>query len=81
MLPAGAILAADESHFVFLLEEGKAVKYRVQVGRADGGTVAVLNRRRMGAPAAQPEPFTGAEKVVVGNLGALADGVAVEVAN
>jgi RND family efflux transporter MFP subunit len=79
VLPAGCVLAADETHYVYLVENGKAVKYRVRVGRTEGGNEQVLDRRRATATVGDWVPFTGAEKVVVGNLGALTDGAAVEV--
>ena len=79
MLPSGCVLAADETHYIFAVEEGKAVKYRVQLGRTDPGTVQVLGRRKATATAGMWEPFTGTEQVVVGNLGALIDGAEVKV--
>ncbi len=80
VLPAACVLAADETHYCFLVEAGKAVKYRVQVGRADGGTVQVAARRKAGAVSGAWEPFAATDRVVVGNLGGLSDGVAVTVA-
>jgi multidrug efflux pump subunit AcrA (membrane-fusion protein) len=79
VLPSSCVLPADETHYVYLVEDGKAVRYRVRVGRTEGTTVQVLARRRAAATAGDWQPFTGAEKVVNGNLGALADGTAVEV--
>ena len=79
VLPAACVLPADETHYVYLVEAGRAVKYRVQVGRTDGGNVQVLGRRRATATGGNWEEFAGSEKVVVGNLGALTDGAAVEV--
>jgi HlyD family secretion protein len=74
VLPAGCVLAADETHYIYLVEGGKAVKYRVQLGRSDPGTVQVLGRRKATATAGAWDKFTGAEQVVEGNLGALTDG-------
>jgi HlyD family secretion protein len=79
VLPAACILPADETHSVFLVEGGKAVKYRVQIGRTDPGTVQVLGRRKASATTGPWERFTGDEQVVVGNLGALSDGLEVKV--
>jgi RND family efflux transporter MFP subunit len=79
VIPAGCVLAADETHYVFLVEGGKALKYRVQLGRSDPGTVQVLGRRKATATAGAWEKFTGAEQVIVGNLGALSDGTEVKV--
>jgi RND family efflux transporter MFP subunit len=79
VLPAGCVLPADEMHYVYLVEDGKAVRYRVRVGRTEGTTVQVIGRRRATATTGTWEPFAGSEKVVSGNLGALADGTAVEI--
>lgn len=79
VLPAACVLAADETHYVYLVEDGKAVKYRVQLGRSDPGTVQVLGRRKATATAGEWLRFTGSEQVVEGNLGALSDGLAVKV--
>lgn len=80
VLPGACVMAADETVYAFLVEGGKAVKYRVQLGRTDGGVVQVLGRRKAAATAGPWIPFDGSEQVVNGNLGALADGTAVTVA-
>jgi RND family efflux transporter MFP subunit len=77
VLPNACVLAADETHYAFLVEDGKAVKYRVQLGRTDGGNIQVFGRRKATLTSGPWAPFTGAERVVDGNLGALADGTAV----
>lgn len=77
VIPAACVLAADETHYVYLVEGGKAVKYRVQLGRTDPGTVQVLGRRKATATAGAWDRFTGTEQVVEGNLGALIDGAEV----
>jgi HlyD family secretion protein len=79
VLPSQCILPADETHYAFLVENGKAVKYRVQLGRSEPGSVQVLGRRRASATTGPWEPFTGSEQVVMGNLGALSDGTDVKV--
>lgn len=79
VIPATCVLPADETHYAFLVEDGKAVKYRVQLGRTDPGTVQVLGRRKATATAGSWEPFTGSEQVITGNLGALTDGTEVKV--
>lgn len=78
VIPASCVLPADETHYAFLVEDGKAVKYRVQLGRTDPGTVQVLGRRKATATAGAWEPFTGSEQVITGNLGALTDGTEVK---
>ncbi len=79
VLPAACILPADETHSIFLVEGNKAVKYRVQLGRSEPGTVQVLGRRKASATTGPWVRFTGSEQVVEGNLGALADGAEVKV--
>lgn len=78
LLPAACILAADETNYAYLVEDSKAVKYRVQVGRSEGTAMQVLGRRKATATGGEWIPFTGTERVVQGNLGALADGVEVK---
>lgn len=78
LVPAACVLAADETHYAYLVEEGRAVKYRVQVGRADGTAIQVTGRRKATAAAGSWLPFDGTERIVQGNLGALADGVEVK---
>ncbi len=79
VLPAACVLPADETHYIYAVEDGKAVKYRVQLGRTDPGTVQVLGRRRATATTGSWERFTGNEQIVTGNLGALSDGTEVKV--
>jgi len=78
LLPAACVLAADETNYVYLVEDGKAVKYRVQVGRTEGTNIQVLGRRRATATNGDWIPFTGSERAVAGNLGALTDGADVK---
>lgn len=79
VVPAAAVLFADETAYCFAVENGKAVKLRVQVGRADSEGYELLAKRRANLTSGDWQPVTGAEQVVVGNLGALADGQAVTV--
>ena len=79
VVPAAAVLFADETAYCFAVENGKAVKLRVQVGRADGDGYELLSKRRANLTSGDWQPVTGSEQVVVGNLGALADGQAVTV--
>jgi len=78
VVPTAAVLIADETAYCFAVEDGKAVKYRVQVGRADPTGIQILAKKRAGNTSSEWTPFTGSERVVVGNLGALADGQAVQ---
>ena len=73
-VPTAAVLFADETAYCYLVENGKAVKTRVQVGRAQAGVVEVLARRRAGITSGDWVPWTGVEQVVDGKLGELADG-------
>jgi RND family efflux transporter MFP subunit len=77
LIPAGCVLAADETHYVYLVEAGKAVKYRVQLGHAENGMVQVHGKRKASSTAGNWEKFTGSEQVITGNLGALAEGLSV----
>lgn len=81
MLPSACVLPADETHYVFAVEGDKAVKYRVQVGRTEGASVQVFARRKAIATTGTWEPLSGSERLVVGNLGALTDGLTVKVAD
>jgi len=76
-VPRAAVLFADETAYAFLVEDGKAVKVRLRLGRNEAGHQEVLGRRRAAATDGDWIPFTGSERIVVGNLGALADGQAV----
>jgi RND family efflux transporter MFP subunit len=77
VLPAASILFADETAYAFMAREGKLVKVRIQVGRNLATSIEVMRYRPAATTAGDWLPFQGGEKVVVGNLGALADGQAV----
>jgi HlyD family secretion protein len=79
VVPAAAVLFADETAYCYAVEDGKAVKLQVRTGRSDGGGVQLLAKRRAGVADAAWQPVTGSETVVVGNLGALSDGQPVTV--
>jgi multidrug efflux pump subunit AcrA (membrane-fusion protein) len=79
VLPSACVMALDEAFYVYLVENGKAVKYRIQPGRADGSFVQVLGRRSAMLTAGPWEPFTGSEQVINGNLGAVSEGTQVAV--
>ena len=51
----------------------------MRVGRSDASGVQLLSKRRAGVADAAWQPIIGAEKVVVGHLGALSDGQPVTV--
>ncbi len=76
MVPPAAVLFADETAYCYAVENGKAVKLRMQVGRSDTTGHQLLMKRRAGG---DWQAVTGQEQIVLGNLGALADGQAVTV--
>lgn len=78
VLPTAAILYADETAYCFVQREGKIAKMRVQVGHVAGTNIEVLRKRPASTTAGDWQAFDGTEKVAVGNLGALADGQAVQ---
>ncbi len=77
VIPTGCILAADETHSIFVVEGGKVVKYRVQLGHSGNGVIQVMGKRKATSTTGAWEMFGGEEQIVNGNLGALADGTAV----
>ncbi len=79
MVPAAAVLFADETAYCFAVEDGKAVKLRVQVGRGDGKGHQLLLKRPASHTTGDWQPVTGQEQIVVGNLGALTDGQSVTI--
>jgi HlyD family secretion protein len=79
LIPTDCVLAADETHYIYLVEGGKAVKYRAQLGHTGNGVIEVFGRRKALSTAGPWEKFNGTEQVVTGNLGALADGIPVVV--
>lgn len=79
-LPAEAVLVDGNQHYCFTVVDGKAVKLPVEVGVRTKRVVQVLRKQmkttRPGEPGAWEE-FTGAERVIVSNPGALLEGQAV----
>jgi RND family efflux transporter MFP subunit len=79
LIPTSCILAADETHYVYLIEKDRAVKYRVQVGHTNQGLIQVFGRRKASSTTGNWDKFTSADQVIAGNLGALADDMTVKV--
>jgi len=79
LVPAAAVLFADETAYSFQIEAGKAVKLRVHVGRTEKGHLELLGKRPAAATSGAWQPITGAEEIAVGNLGALVDGQSVQI--
>jgi len=78
VVPPAAVLFADETAYCYAVEDGKVTKLRVQVGRVDPTGVQLLFKRHAALTSGEWQPLTGSERIVVGNLGALADGQAVQ---
>jgi RND family efflux transporter MFP subunit len=76
-LPASAVVKQGDAMVCYLVEEGKAVRTPVQVGRGDGQFFEVVKRQKPGTPPAW-EAFTGKEPVAARAAG-LTDGQAVKV--
>jgi HlyD family secretion protein len=74
IVPSAAVLFADETVYAYAVDRGKVSKLRLQLGKQDGTSYEVLRWRPATANAAAWQTFTGGETLVVGNLGALADG-------
>lgn len=78
VLPTSAIQYQDDAAFCYLVQDGKAARYQVQLGQIDGDVIEVLRRKKVG-PKEEWQPWNGSEVVVRSSKGALTDGVAVEI--
>ena len=76
-VPSGAVLFADETAYIYEVANGVLSKLRVKVGRIEATQTELLGKRPAGTTQGDWQSITGTERVVVGNLGALADGQAV----
>lgn len=76
-LPAAAIAKQGENQVCFLMEDGKAVRTPVQIGRIDGDWIEILKYQRPTLPAAWSE-FTGKERIA-GKAAGLTDGQALQI--
>jgi multidrug efflux pump subunit AcrA (membrane-fusion protein) len=81
-LPASALTYAGERAYFWRYEDGHAVQTEVQTGVSDGEWIEVTNRQPSAAAKGTDPwvPIDGQERVIVGDLSALADGVPVQVA-
>ena len=70
VVPGACVLAADETFSNFIAENGKSVKYRVQLSRSEGGNVQLVGKRKATLTAGPWAKFSGTEQIVNGNLGA-----------
>jgi HlyD family secretion protein len=76
-VPSGAVLFADETAYMYEVTNGVVSKLRVKVGRVEATQIELLGKRPAGTSQGAWAGITGTERIVVGNLGALADGQAV----
>ena len=74
VVPTAAVLFADETAYCYTVENGNAIKRRVQVGKTDGGNLEILGTKPVSGPPTEYKPLTTDARIVVGNLGSLADG-------
>jgi HlyD family secretion protein len=75
-LPTSAVVKHGDSTVCFLVEQSKAVRTQVQLGRSDGQFVEVLKRQKSASPPVWEE-LTGKETVAARATG-LTDGQAVQ---
>jgi HlyD family secretion protein len=75
-LPVSAVVSQGNSTVCFLIEDGKAVRTPVQLGRSDGQLVQVLKKQERGKPTVWQD-FTGKE-VIAGHAEGLTDGQVVQ---
>jgi HlyD family secretion protein len=61
-LPVAAVVKSGDATVCFLVEDGKAIRTPVQVGRSDGQIVQVVKRQSPGSPPSW-EDFTGQETI------------------
>jgi HlyD family secretion protein len=73
-VPSGAVLFADETAYIYEVTNGVVSKLRVKTGRIEAGQVEVLGKRPAGTSSGDWQVISGSERIVIGNLGALADG-------
>jgi RND family efflux transporter MFP subunit len=81
-LPESAILTTEEGNYCFRLEDGKAVRTRLQIGLTGGGLVEVLKKQAntSGESAEERwEDITGEEHIIQRGVAELKDGQAVRV--
>jgi multidrug efflux pump subunit AcrA (membrane-fusion protein) len=84
ILPVSAVVIREDENFCYRLENGKAIRTPVQVGLRGDKLVEVLKKQSMSASSASEgawEDFTGAEEIVLGDVGALKDGQQVSVSS
>ncbi|WP_020471011.1 efflux RND transporter periplasmic adaptor subunit [Zavarzinella formosa] len=78
VVPRSAIQYLDDQAYIFLMVDGKAVRYQTQTGHAEGDMLEVIRRKKAGSRDAS-EPWNGTEQVIVTHQGPLTDGGPVSV--
>jgi RND family efflux transporter MFP subunit len=76
-LPTSTVVMKEDESFCYRLESGKAVRTPIQVGLRGDKLVEVLKKQTMSASSTSGgawEDFTGAEEIILGDVGALKDG-------
>jgi HlyD family secretion protein len=83
-LPVSAAVTKGDESFCYRLENGKAIRTPIQVGLRGDKLVEVLKKQAISASSGTErawEDFTGAEEIVLGDVGALKDGQPVSVSS
>ena len=52
-----AVLFADETVYCYTVENGNAIKRRVQVGKTDGGNLEILGTKPVSGPPLNTSPL------------------------
>lgn len=80
VVPAGAVVTADEQPYAVRVEGGKAVRTSVKLGARQGGTVEILQKQTRPVKGGEPagwEPLTGSEEFLTGRPAGWTDGMAI----
>jgi multidrug efflux pump subunit AcrA (membrane-fusion protein) len=80
-LPFAAISYGGDRTYCWMYKDGRAVRHEVRTGVSDGQWIEVTNLQLPAPPGGVDlwTPFTGAEKVILGDLSILTDGGSVEI--
>ncbi len=80
LLPRGALIGQGGTSYVFLVKDGRAVKYPVETQATDGERVKVVLLEKSRGQTVKRD-LTAADEVVSSNQGELSDGQAVKTTN
>lgn len=78
LLPSTAVIKSGDETVCFRIENGKAMRTPIQIGRGDATSVEVFKKQKPGV-AGEWEDWTGNEVVANSNAAYLADGQAVQI--